>query len=209
MTPRPATRMRSSEKSSIRITLSRKWPPLLLLMLVVVACCLPSSQGFGKSSRTTRLSKRLLWKELTDPYYKNNTDPTSGIAVFNETEEEPRPSRGLVRGLWRRGVNTSVRVRTFGIRRMDVLVRGGSSTNHPLSHLDQWARSLALSLAWVVSFQTLGTAMVAYRNSVCVFACFCASGQNLLFVFNIIYPEFLPDVIFILFYFLHSWHNDS
>lgn len=194
MTPhRLTTGMRSSEKSSRRIR---------LLVLLVVACCLPSrSQGFGKSSssRITRLSKRL-WNEFSDLYTDrpydtdNSTDPTtSGITAIvvnvNETtEEEPYPSEsrgGLVRGLWRRGVNTSVGVRTIDIdivicRRTDLLlVRGGSSTkmNHPLSHVDRWARSLALSLAWVVSFQTFGAAMVAYRDSlyeVCVDLCVSA-----------------------------------
>ena len=150
-----------------------------LLLVLVVACCLPSSsQGFGKSSRTSRLSKRL-WKELsdlyTDPPYDNNnndTHPNSGIRnVVNETEEEePRPSRGLVRGLWHRGVKTSAGVRSIGICRMDLLVvRGGSSTNmnHPFSHVDGWARSMALSLAWVVSFQTLGRAIVVSWDSLC------------------------------------------
>ena len=165
-----------------------------LILVLVVACCLPaSSQGFGKSSRTTRLSKRL-WKELSDLYSdppydnNNNTDPASGITtVVNEIEEEePRPSRGLFHGLWRRGVKTSAGVRSIGICRMDLLVvRGGSSTNmnHPLCHIDLWARSLALSLAWVVSFQTLGRAMVASWDSlceVCGFACFCVSGLDLL-----------------------------
>jgi hypothetical protein len=194
MTPRQTSRMRSLEKSSIRITwrrasctsqpISKKWHPLLLLLMVLmVACCLPSSQGFGKSSRsrTTRLSKRL-WKELSDEW--NNTDPGI-ITVVNETEEEQlRPSKGLVRGLWRRGVKTSVGVRTIDIRRTStdllLFVRGGSSStnHHLLSHvLDRWARSLALSLAWVVSFQTLGTAMVAYRDDlyeVCLCVCLCA-----------------------------------
>jgi hypothetical protein len=186
-------------------TSSRKWRPLLLLQLVLVACCFPSSQGFGKGSRrSTRISKRL-WKELSDLYNdpaftddnKNNTDPTNGTVVKDNTiteEEPPSDSRGFFHGLWRRGVKTSLGVRSNTIiHRTDLFVRRGS-TNHPLSHVDRWARSLGLSLAWVVSFQTLGTVMVAYRESlyeVCVraFVCVLRLWTDLLFCIECIPPD--------------------
>jgi hypothetical protein len=127
-----------------------QYSPSNSLQWVLVILMICTAQGFGKGARAHNISKRQ--KSLNGSARKGGSLPTS-----------QGDSDGFFRVIWRRGLKRSISVAS-GVRSVCSLSRGGSTLSS-MGNLDRWGRSLSLFLAWIVSVQSIGSALVVHHQS--------------------------------------------
>ena len=178
--PSQPTRYRRRCRSKPRQRRSRDWRVVALIALIASSFGSESAHGFegnrGHRPNTRNIDDGLLRSEESRRQRKNRTNDTaiSGSSPHDVTFPVPRRTLRILRHrVVRRSVNIVEGVRTRSTNSQC----GGSAFVHPRSCLSIWggalqppnvvdrlARSWALFLGWVVSFQTLRSAVRFHKD---------------------------------------------
>lgn len=169
-----------SRPSSLRASSTCKQS---FIVLLIILSCSRGGEGFGKSrfrlprvfqefhpdSFHTRTGNESSYDFYTNNPFHDGKRSNKPESIFRLQPKQFSPNH-LFRLLWRRGMETSIMV-AEGVRELrgggGVSGMGGTTlkATKQLAWLDRCAREFAVFVAWMVSFQTIGTAAHLYRQS--------------------------------------------